>query len=243
MPREPLLLVIRSFGGCIAWEGPGSPLPADHPSITHTVMDRPSVPAPGPLPGRAYVQPQWVFDSANFRVRADERKYGPGLTPPPHLSPFAEAGADGGYLPAYAVEMEALRAAAADAADGGEADQAAHVASFEADAAAVGGQGGGKGGSAPAAPAPLADDPAAAAEREHAQGLAKELGLASAAPAPAAAAPAAANTDDADAVALRKSLLPRKQRHLYESVAKRQAAGAARGASLAARRAELEKKK
>jgi pescadillo len=237
VPREPLLLVIRSFGGAVAWEGPGSPLPADDPAITHTVMDRPAIPGT-PVPGRAYIQPQWVFDSANFRVRADERKYAPGLQPPPHLSPFEEATAaqDGGYVPAYAEELAALRDAAAAAAGGGDA--AAHAASFEAEAAAVGEGGGG----AAVVPAPAALDPTAAAERAHAEGLAKELGLkgAAAAGAPPPSTPAAPNTDDADAVALRKALLPRKARNLYESVAKNQAAKAARGAALAARRAELE---
>ena len=248
VPREPLLLVIRAFGGGVAWDGPGSPLAADSPSITHAVVDRPAGPG-GPLPGRTYIQPQWVFDSANFRVRADERKYAPGLTPPPHLSPFAEAGADGGYVPAYAAELAALReAAAAAGGGGGAADQAAHVASFEADAAAVG-KAAGAGGAAAvaAAPAPLVD-PAAAAERAHADGLAKELGLEGGGapggpPGPPAAPAAAANTDDADAVALRKSLLPRKKRNLYESVAKNQAAKTARGVALAARKAELDGKK
>lgn len=231
VPREPLLLVIRSFGGVVAWEGPGSPLPADDASITHTVMDRPSIPGT-PVPGRAYIQPQWVFDSANFRVRADERKYAPGLQPPPHLSPFADAKDDGGYTPAYAEELAALREATAGAAGG---DAAAHVTSFEAEAAAVGEADG-----AAAVLAVDAVDPAAAAERAHAEGLAKELGLKAATTAPATPAP---NTDDADAMALRKALLPRKARNLYESVAKNQAAKAARGAALAARRAELEAKR
>lgn len=37
MPREPLLLVIRSFGGMAAWAGEGSPLDEADESITHQV--------------------------------------------------------------------------------------------------------------------------------------------------------------------------------------------------------------
>ena len=111
MPREPVLLVARAFGGDAGWEGPGSPYALDDPAITHQVVDRPGVETPH-ASTRAYIQPQWIFDSANFRVRADERRYAPGTTPPPHLSPFADADDDGGYVPEYAQELLALRAAA-----------------------------------------------------------------------------------------------------------------------------------
>ena len=57
---------------------------------------------------REYVQPQWVLDSANFRVMADARLYAPGLQPPPHLSPFAVEGEDE-YVPDYARSMAQLQ--------------------------------------------------------------------------------------------------------------------------------------
>ena len=76
-------------------------------SLLHMqVVDRPK--QASVVEGRSYVQPQWVLDSANFRVRADERLYAPGVTPPPHLSPFVEAGEED-YVPDYARTMQQLQ--------------------------------------------------------------------------------------------------------------------------------------
>jgi pescadillo protein len=50
---------------------------------------------------RQYVQPQWVLDSANFRVLVDAELYAPGRQPPPHLSPFVD-NSEEGYVPDYA---------------------------------------------------------------------------------------------------------------------------------------------
>ena len=57
---------------------------------------------------RTYVQPQWVLDSANFRVLADAELYAPGKHPPPHLSPFVTYD-DEGYVPDYAKAMLKLQ--------------------------------------------------------------------------------------------------------------------------------------
>lgn len=291
VPREPLLLVLRSFGAdAVTWEGPGAPLRRGDPSITHEIVDRPPPPpsssdssssSPSPLPPRSFVVPQWAFDSANFRVRADERRYSPGARPPPHLSPFASAADDGGYVPAYAGELRALREALRTAsslkggkrsggggAEGGGEDS---LAEFEAAAAAVaeraagGGAGGGAtttavasdGGGGGALNAIDADEAAAAAA--HAEGIAKELGLSSssspwAAKKPASATAAAeeevaapATSADvaraADADRMRASMLPRKKRHLYESVRRAQDAKRARGEALAERAKEAASKK
>ncbi len=114
VPREVLLLAIRAFGGVAGWAGEGSPLAEGDEAITHQVVDRP---AQGHrFLGREYVQPQWVFDSANWRVLADARLYAPGAPPPPHLSPFAGAGEEGedGYVPEYAKALRKLQARAID---------------------------------------------------------------------------------------------------------------------------------
>ncbi|WZN62760.1 ribosome biogenesis pescadillo-like protein [Chloropicon roscoffensis] len=98
-PRESLTFVIRSLGGSVGWEGEGSKYGADHPSITHHVVDRPKLREE--VSGREYVQPQWVYDSVNFGVALPVDLYGVGKKLPPHLSPFVDDEAEG-YTPDYA---------------------------------------------------------------------------------------------------------------------------------------------
>ena len=234
MPREPLLLVLRSFGAeGVTWEGPGAPIDPASSTITHAIVDRPlpsGATADPRAPAATPCVPQWAFDSANWRVRADERRYTPGAPPPPHLSPFADAMDDGGHVPEYARELEALRAAGAAAQGAAAADAALE---FEAAAALP---------APPTAEPQREADPAAAAEAAHAAGLAVELGVKTDAVAAPAPRPAAAEPTAGDADRMRAAMLPRKKRHLYESVRKAQDAKKARGEALAARAAQLKKK-
>jgi hypothetical protein len=112
VPREVLMLLVRAFGGVACWDGPGSPYAEGDEAITHAVVDRPTQ-AHVRL-GRVYVQPQWVFDSANFRVLVPTGDYAPTRKPPPHLSPFIDY-AEEGYVPEYAQQLLTLQEAAASA--------------------------------------------------------------------------------------------------------------------------------
>ncbi|KAM0329374.1 hypothetical protein ACHAQA_004680 [Verticillium albo-atrum] len=129
-PRGPLEFILRAFG-CkrIGWDsvlGEGAYTTDEHdPSITHQIVDRPIIPgAPveeadaaqdnqtaqklGPnqrIPGRIYVQPQWVWDSANDEELKRPDLYAPGAQLPPHLSPFVRA-VRGQYDPTVPLEEQ-----------------------------------------------------------------------------------------------------------------------------------------
>ena len=66
-PRKPLAFVIRSLGGEVSWDKhlfPGATFGLDDDDVTHLIIDRPQ--APHKL-GRVAVQPQWAFDSCNYK--------------------------------------------------------------------------------------------------------------------------------------------------------------------------------
>ncbi|KAL8663360.1 MAG: hypothetical protein Q9168_008105 [Polycauliona sp. 1 TL-2023] len=114
-PRQPLEFLLRAFG-CkhIGWDqvlGDGAFTNDEFdPSITHQVVDRPPVmqdemstngdqeesdavakPAKGGrMPGRTYIQPQWVWDCINEGKLLRPDLYAPGATMPPHLSPWVK---------------------------------------------------------------------------------------------------------------------------------------------------------
>jgi len=116
-PQHPLEFLLRSFG-CkrVGWNSltdqPGSYCNEDDSRITHQIVDRPDLPLPSPpltdgeldedgepvvarktnerVPGRTYVQPQWVWDSVNAGKLQRPDLYAPGATLPPHLSPWVK---------------------------------------------------------------------------------------------------------------------------------------------------------
>ena len=117
-PRQPLEFILRAFG-CkrIGWDavlGDGAFTNNEvDPLITHQVVDRPpvtttsapveaidtdeaGVPKTGTLPpgyrvpGRAYVQPQWIWDCINEARLLRTDHYAPGAALPPHLSPWVK---------------------------------------------------------------------------------------------------------------------------------------------------------
>ena len=67
------------------------------------------------VPGRIYIQPQWIWDCINEMKLLRPDLYAPGQRPPPHLSPFVKPGARGAYDP---------RASLAEQEPEGEAEEA-----------------------------------------------------------------------------------------------------------------------
>lgn len=137
-PRHALEFLLRSFGcrrvGWSATLGEGAYCDESDPRITHQIVDRPDIPIPAPedddedaqaarkanarVPGRIYVQPQWVWDSVNAGQLQRPDIYAPGATLPPHLSPWVRA-KKGEYDPTkplaeQELEGEAEAAAAAE---------------------------------------------------------------------------------------------------------------------------------
>ncbi|GJQ10235.1 hypothetical protein GpartN1_g2026.t1 [Galdieria partita] len=86
VPIELFDFIVRSCGGNALWEVPGIH-DADSSSITHYVYDRPNIPGDRRLDAD-YVQPQWILDSINAGILLPVSLYLPGVSLPPHLSPF-----------------------------------------------------------------------------------------------------------------------------------------------------------
>ncbi|SPO02422.1 probable Pescadillo homolog [Cephalotrichum gorgonifer] len=124
-PRQPLEFILRAFG-CkrVGWDavlGGGAFTTNElDPRITHQIVDRPLVQPSadgednqtsqrvGPnqrVAGRIYVQPQWVWDSANAEELMRPDLYAPGAAPPPHLSPFVKS-VPGRYDPTKPLEEQ-----------------------------------------------------------------------------------------------------------------------------------------
>jgi len=129
-PRHPIEFLLRAFG-CkrVAWDpvlgdGAFTQNEAD-PRITHQIVDRPvSDPLPAIqgqeasddqtrqavqsgyiIPGRIYVQPQWVWDCVNEGKLLRTDLYAPGATLPPHLSPWMKP-TNGQYDPRAPLEEQ-----------------------------------------------------------------------------------------------------------------------------------------
>ncbi|KIX06693.1 uncharacterized protein Z518_04669 [Rhinocladiella mackenziei CBS 650.93] len=152
-PRHPIEFLLRAFG-CkrIGWDAVLGDGAFTHdetdPRITHQVVDRPSPAQPLPavqgqedakdqslqvvkpgyiMPGRTYIQPQWIWDSVNEGklLRAD--LYAPGETLPPHLSPWIKP-TNGQYDPRATLEEQELEGEADEAVDEEDADETAAIA-------------------------------------------------------------------------------------------------------------------
>lgn len=144
-PRHPLEFILKAFG-CkrVGWDTslgePGAYCAEDDSRITHQVVDRPDLPIPTVtdddemeddegvvvkrpaerVPGRIYVQPQWIWDCVNAGQLQRPDLYAPGATLPPHLSPWVKA-KKGEYDPTKPL-IEQETAAEAEAAEDEEED-------------------------------------------------------------------------------------------------------------------------
>jgi len=112
VPREPLVFMIRAFGGQVSWESTsavGATFDESDSSITHQICDRPRDSVKMSNVGRDYVQPQWVFDSVNHKKLLPVHKYFLGEVLPPHLSPFMkEESRIGDYMPPEEKKLRGL---------------------------------------------------------------------------------------------------------------------------------------
>ena len=144
-PRQPLEFILRSFG-CkrVGWDSVLDDGAFTHnesdPTITHQVVDRPPLPVssltepvptidldtisipsqslkPGSrVPGRIYIQPQWVWDCINEGNLLRPDLYAPGATLPPHLSPWVKP-SKGAYDPTAPLEAQEREGEAEEAAE------------------------------------------------------------------------------------------------------------------------------
>lgn len=124
VPLRPVYFALLCGGAAdVGWErgaslfrssGAGSAFLMEDEHITHQVVDRPAEHIKQ-LPGREYIQPQWVFDSFNTGVLLPIAPYAPGRTPPPHLSPFVDDKAEG-YVPRQREILDKLAAEVGGAA-------------------------------------------------------------------------------------------------------------------------------
>ena len=169
-PRAPLEFLLKAFGcKRVGWDGIlGDGAFTTHesdPAITHQIVDRPALPAdslpqipdtsevqngdgPAPkaqwprstMPGRTYIQPQWVWDCINQGKLLRPDLYAPGAELPPHLSPWVKP-KKGEYDPNLPLEQQE-REGEAEAFEDEEGDAAEEEEEEVEDAAVTDGTNG-----------------------------------------------------------------------------------------------------
>ncbi|KAI5467397.1 pescadillo [Mariannaea sp. PMI_226] len=142
-PRQPLEFLLKAFG-CkrVGWDavlGDGAFTTNElDPAITHHIVDRPPIQATAGedgegednqtsqklatnmrVPGRTYIQPQWVWDCVNDGELKEAHLYAPGASLPPHLSPFVTQ-VQGAYDPTIPLEEQEPEEEALEAESDGE---------------------------------------------------------------------------------------------------------------------------
>lgn len=155
-PRAPLEFLLKAFG-CkkVGWDsilGDGAfTTDESNPAITHHIIDRPALSTPAEtnqvsevengdassakvqwprstMPGRTYVQPQWVWDCINQGKLLRPDLYAPGAELPPHLSPWVKP-KKGVYDPTLTLAEQELEGEAEAFEDEDEEDEVEEVES------------------------------------------------------------------------------------------------------------------
>ncbi|KAF2132108.1 hypothetical protein P153DRAFT_394281 [Dothidotthia symphoricarpi CBS 119687] len=153
-PRASLEFILKAFG-CkrVGWDGilgeGAFTTNESDPAITHQIVDRPSLSngesapnapeteqgsAAAPkaqwprstMPGRTYVQPQWVWDCVNQSKLLRPDLYAPGAELPPHLSPWVKP-KKGEYDPKLPLEAQQPEGEAEAFEDEGDEEEMADV--------------------------------------------------------------------------------------------------------------------
>ncbi|EXJ79433.1 hypothetical protein A1O3_08935 [Capronia epimyces CBS 606.96] len=130
-PRHSVEFLLRAFGAKrIGWDAVLGDGAFTHdetdPRITHQIVDRPALAQPLPalqgqsdpkdqplqaikpgyiVPGRVYIQPQWIWDCVNEGKLLRTDLYAPGATLPPHISPWIKP-TSGQYDPRATLEEQ-----------------------------------------------------------------------------------------------------------------------------------------
>ncbi|QLG71570.1 hypothetical protein HG535_0B06140 [Zygotorulaspora mrakii] len=103
VPIDIIEFLILSCGGSVISESGLDQLDSKNEinlsKITHQIVDRPVL--KNKVPGRTYIQPQWIFDCLNNGELVPANLYLPGESLPPHLSPWGDKF---GYNPTEKVE-------------------------------------------------------------------------------------------------------------------------------------------
>lgn len=134
-PRGPIEFLLRAFG-CkrVGWDqisGEGAFTFDEKDSrITHQVVDKPLNMPTGEaatktsyvMPGRIYVQPQWIWDCVNEAKLLRTDIYAPGETLPPHLSPWMKP-VKGQYDPRATLEEQQVEGEADESLSEDEAQE------------------------------------------------------------------------------------------------------------------------
>lgn len=285
-PRQPLEFILKAFG-CkrVGWDsvlGEGAfTHDESDPTITHQIVDRPVIQAAmeangdgednqtsqklGPnqrVPGRIYVQPQWVWDSANDEELKSPDLYAPGAQLPPHLSPFVKS-VQGQYDPTIPLEEQETEAEALNAdSDMEEDEEAADEDDLAVKAIEDGGMdiaetdedededdNGSFGGFSEGEedPEDNSDDEALQRQRELEAELTgkpvkgKEQDAKSKAKAEAKKALAKRNKEEEEELERAKGMLPKKKRKLYEQMIYTNKKKSAEDEKLRSKRRKLEK--